>query len=60
LPYFKCPNCHVLVHLASNDTAEVACSRCRTQLQPEPMQPTPEQISGLIGHRAGNPSPGSS
>jgi len=60
MPYFKCPNCHVLVHLASNDSAEVACSRCRTQLQPERTQPTGEQLSGLIGHSADKPSRGSS
>jgi transcription initiation factor IIE alpha subunit len=60
MPYFKCPNCHVRVHLASSDSAEVACSRCRAQLQPEPTQPTGEQLSGLIGLRADKPSPGSS
>ena len=56
MPYFRCPSCHLLVHLASNDSAEVACSRCRAQLQQEPTLPTPEHLSGLIGHHANKPS----
>jgi uncharacterized paraquat-inducible protein A len=56
MPYFRCPSCHLLVHLASIESAEVACSRCRVQLQQEPMRPTRERVSGLIGHRADEPS----
>jgi uncharacterized paraquat-inducible protein A len=55
MPYFRCPNCALLVHLATNDSAEVACSRCRVQLQEELTLPPHEELAGFIGHTARGP-----
>jgi hypothetical protein len=59
MPYFRCPNCSQLVHLVSEDSTEVACSRCRGQLKEELKLPPREQLTGLIGSPAHNPRPSS-
>jgi uncharacterized paraquat-inducible protein A len=32
MPYFRCPNCSLLVRLAANDLADTECPRCHVPL----------------------------
>jgi len=34
MPYFRCPNCCLMVHMVGNQSAEVKCSRCHVKLAP--------------------------
>jgi hypothetical protein len=56
MPYFRCPNCALLVHVAADDSAAVGCSRCRVQLQEE-LDPAPrEELVGMTGRPTRKPS----
>ena len=43
MPYFRCPNCSLLVHMAGNQSAQVKCSRCRVKLAPT------GGLAGIVG-----------
>jgi uncharacterized paraquat-inducible protein A len=53
LPYFKCPNCAVLVHLLANTADEIECSRCQVPLRQEGDRTPRELLSGVIGRARG-------
>jgi uncharacterized paraquat-inducible protein A len=47
MPYFRCPNCRVLVHLVAGNSAQATCSRCQVPLRQDAGPPPGEQLLGL-------------
>jgi phage FluMu protein Com len=44
MPYFRCPGCGMLAHMATEDSASITCPRCRALHQDVQLQPVEESL----------------
>jgi hypothetical protein len=56
VPYFRCPNCGLLVHLGAEPAVPTECSRCCLTLEEEvelvPFEESMRQVGSSVGRSA--------
>ena len=48
MPYLRCPDCRLLVHLIANDSADVECARCRVRLREDALPVRSQELSRSV------------